>query len=209
MGNDDTLFTRRKLLYCLLPASGACLSMSLAAESVEPRLAEGKIRVTAPQLHFVMGRALERLHNGAPVPFAIQLALSTDRWLTVVQRDIERFVLSYDLWEEKFSISKLGSPRKAVSHLSARAAEAWCVEELAIAPPGISEQQPFWLRVEVRSENPGDADARLLTEEGVSLTRLVEMFSRRARNEQTRWVAEAGPFRLASLTRRQRAGGGQ
>ncbi len=198
--------TRRKLLYCLLPASGACFSMSLAAETVEPRLVDGKVRVSAPNLHFVMGNTLERLHNGAPVPFAIQLALSTDRWLTIAQRDIERFVLSYDLWEEKFSISKLGSPRKSASHLNVRTAESWCVEEMAVPPASISPQQPFWLRIEVRAENPDDADARVLTEDGVSLTRLVELFSRRARNDQTRWVAEAGPFRLADLTRGRRPG---
>ncbi|HZY74491.1 MAG TPA: hypothetical protein VFE22_15390, partial [Edaphobacter sp.] len=169
---------------------------------------EGKIRVAAPHLRFVTGHALERLHNGAPVPFAIQLALSTDRWLTVAQRDIERFVVSYDLWEEKFSISKLGSPHKAVSHLNTRAVEAWCLDEMAVLPAA-APQQPFWLRLEVRAENPGDADAPLLTEEGVSLTRLVEMFSRRTRNEQTRWVAESGPFRMAGLMRGARGGGGQ
>jgi hypothetical protein len=198
------------MMGCLLPASGVCLAMSLAAETVEPRLVEGNIRVTAPHLHFVMGHALDRLHNGSPVPFAIQLALSTDRWMTIAQRDIERFVVSYDLWEEKFSISKLGSPRKAVSHLNARATETWCVEEMALPSAGGSEKQQFWLRIEVRAENPGDEDAPLLTEDGVSLTRLVEMFSRRTRNDQTRWVAEAGPFQMASLARRStRAGGGR
>jgi hypothetical protein len=196
--------TRWSLLLCLLPASGAWISASLSAEGVEPRLDAGRIRVTAPRLHFVTGKALERLRNGAPVPFAIQLALSTDRWTTIFQRDIERFVLSYDLWEEKFSISKLGAPRKSVSHLTAGAAETWCVDEMAIPPTGISDQQPFWLRLEVRAENPGEDDAPILTEDGVSLTRLVEMFSRRSRNDQNRWVAEAGPFRLADLGRAKR-----
>ncbi len=180
--------------------------MSLAAETLEPRMVDGKIRVSVPQLHFVTGTALTRLHNGAPVPFAIQLALSTDRWITVAQRDIQRFVFSYDLWEEKFSISKLGSPRRSVSHLNSRAAETWCVDEMAVAPGNLAGNQPFWLRIDVRSENPGDADAPLLTEDGMSLSRLVELFSRKARNEQTRWTAEAGPFQLASLTRAGRGG---
>ncbi len=206
MGNHAHL-TRRKLLYCLIPASGACFSMSLSAETLEPRFSGGKIRVVVPELHFVSGKALERLHNAAPVPYAIQLALSTDRWVTVAQRDIERFVLSYDLWEEKFAIVKLGSPRKSVSHLNARAAEAWCLDELVVPPASVSAEQPFWLRVEVRAENPGDGDAPLLTDEGVSLTRLIEMFSRRTRNEQTRWVVDAGPFRLSSLMRGERPGG--
>jgi hypothetical protein len=199
-------FTRRKLLLCLLPASGACLSTTLRAESIEPRLAGRQIHVVAPRLHFVAGKSLERLRNGTPVPFAVQLALSTDRWTSILQRDIERFVVSYDVWEEKFSVSKLGSPRKSVTHLSANATEAWCVEEMTVPPAGISDRQLFWLRLEVRAENPGD-DLRVYTDEGVSLTRLVELFSRRARTEQTRWVTESGPFRLSDLAGTARPGG--
>jgi hypothetical protein len=154
--------------------------------------------VTAPQLRFLTGPPLERLHNGAPAPFAIQLSVSTDRWSTVAQRDIERFVLSYDLWEEKFAVTKVGHPRKAASHLAARAAETWCVDELSLAPAGIDERQPFWVRLEVRSENPAE-QAELDRQEAVSLTRLIEMFSRRTRGEQTRWAAEAGPLRMGEL----------
>jgi hypothetical protein len=160
----------------------------------------GQIRISAPKFHFVTGRALERLRNGSPVPFAVQLALSTDRWATIAQRDIERFVVSYDLWEEKFSISKLGSPHKSASHLSIQTTEAWCIEEMAVAPASAAGDPAFWLRLEVRAENPGE-DTPLLTDEGVSLSRLVELFSRRARTDQSRWLVEAGPFRLAELTK--------
>lgn len=192
--------TRRELLTYLVPAAGACFAMSASAETMEARLGSGLIHVSAPRLHFITGKPLERLRNGAPVPFAMQLALSTDRWVTIAQRDIERFVFSYDVWEEKFRVSKLGSPRKVISHLTAPAAETWCVDELTVPPAGLSERQPFWLRLEVRAETPGD-DTALLTEEGVSLSRLVEFFSRRTRTDQTRWVTEAGPFRLADLSR--------
>jgi hypothetical protein len=192
--------TRRKLLYLLLPASGACFSKALPDEALEPRLSAGGIRVSAPQLRFVSGSALERLQNGALVPFAIQLALSTDRWATVTHRDIERFVFSYDLWEEKFSIAKLGSPRKSVSRLSARAAESWCIQEMTLPQEGLAPQQPFWLRLEARAENPAE-DTHVMTEDGVSLTRLVEIFSRRSRGGDNRWSIDAGPFRLASLAR--------
>ena len=198
MGNYPH-FTRRKFLVALLPASGACFSTQLAAETLQPRLSGGQIRVTAPHLHFVAGKSLERLHNGALVPFAIQLAVSTDRWTTVLQRDIERFVFSYDLWEEKFSISKLGSPRKSALRPTAQGAEAWCLEEMGVPPSGIVRAQPFWMRIEVRVESPGDEDAADFSEEGATLSRLVELFSRRSRNDQTHWLIEAGPFRLAAL----------
>jgi hypothetical protein len=192
--------TRRRLLWYLLPVSGACFSRGVTSETVQPRLAGGQIRVSAPRLHFVAGNALERLQNGAPVPFAIQFTFSTDRWATVSQRDIERFVFSYDLWEQRYSIAKLGLPHKSVSNLTAHAAEAWCIDEMTVPAAGISEQQPFWLRLDIRADNPSE-DRQVMTDEGISLTRLVELFSRRARSGDNRWSVEAGPFRLASLDR--------
>jgi hypothetical protein len=190
--------TRRSFVGFLLPAAGACLTTAGEAERLEVRVAGERIRVAAPQLRFIVGKPLERLRNGAPVPFAFQLAVSADHWDSVLDRDIERFVLSYDLWEEKLAIAKLGPPRKSVSHLAASAAEAWCVGELSVAPGRIGEEQPFWVRLEVRAENPAE-EAELDRQESVSLTRLIEIFGRRGRGEQSRWVAEAGPVKLAEL----------
>lgn len=193
--------TRRRMLSWLLPACGMCLTVD--AESLDVRLKDDSIRVSAPQLRFVTGKPLERLQNGAPVPYAIQLSVSTDRWASVLQRDIERFVLSYDLWGEKFSVARMGHPRKSASNLTARQAEAWCVDELSLAPGGIAQQQPFWVRLEVRAENPAE-QAELDGQESVSLTRLIELFSRRSRGDQTRWTADAGPLRLADLRKTAR-----
>src|SRR6266545_553131 len=65
------------------------------------------IHVAAPQLHFLSGKSLERLKNGAAVSFLSQLTLSTDANATVYRRRPERFVVSYDLWEERFSVVSL------------------------------------------------------------------------------------------------------
>lgn len=181
------------------------LVRGMDSDGMDVRLVEGRLRVAAPYLRFVTGKPLERLQNGAPVPFAFQLALSTDRWATVLARDIQRFVFSYDLWEERFAVVKAGHPRKSVSHLTARAAEAWCIDELSLAPAGIAGQQPFWLRLEVKTENPAE-QAELDSQETMSLTRLIEIFSRRTRGDQDRWVARAGPLRLDDLKREPRAG---
>jgi hypothetical protein len=191
--------TRRQLLYWLAPACGGCMTAASSSEGLQVRLERERIRVAAPQLRFVTGNPLERLHSGAPAPFAIQLSLSTDRWSNTLLRDIERFVFSYDLWEEKFSVAKLGRPRRTVSQLEVRAAEGWCVDEMALDPAGIAERQPFWLRLEVRAENPGEQP--LDVSEGVSLTKLVELFSRRGKREPSRWELDAGPLLLAELKR--------
>lgn len=190
--------TRRSFVGWVLPACGYALATE--RDGLEMYVVEGRIRVAAPQIRFLSGKPLERLRNGAPAPFAIQLSASTDGWATVVQRDIQRFVLSYDLWEERFAVVKAGSLRQSVSHLTARAAEAWCVSEVSLAPAGIGERQPFRLRLDVRSENPAE-QAALNGEEAMNLTRLIDLFSRRARPGQARWRAEAGPLQLADLRR--------
>jgi len=181
---------------CLLTGLAACFP--LGAQNLTPRLVNDHLRVAAPQPKFLAGQVLERLHNGAPVALVLQLSLSTDGTTSVWGRDIARFVLSYDLWEEKFAITRLGRPPGAVSHLTAEVAQAWCVEALAIPVAGLGADKPFWLKLEVHTEDAKEA-AGLETEGGVSLARLVELFSRRARGRQERWTAQAGPLRLADL----------
>jgi hypothetical protein len=179
---------------------GGCLlaGLPLWAQSLLVRLTNDHLRVSAPGLRFVAGKPLERLHDGAPVAFAFQLSLSIDAHATILLRDIQRFVMSYDLWEEKFSILKLGHPRSSVSHLSAEGAEAWCLEALALPASGLASEKPFWMKLEGRMEDAREP-AGLENEGSVSLSRLIELFSRRTRTEQTRWAAAAGPLRLAGL----------
>ncbi len=181
---------------CLLAGLAACLP--LPAQSLVARLANDHLRVSAPQLRFLTGKLLERLHSGAPVAIVFQLSLSTDRAMSVWGRDVARFVVSYDLWEEKFAIARLGRPAGSVSHLTAEAAQAWCVEALALPVAGLALERPFWLKLEGRVENSGE-EAGLESETGMSLARLVELFSQRSRQQQERWTAQAGPLRLADL----------
>jgi hypothetical protein len=163
------------------------------------------IHVSAPQLHFLSGKPLERLKDGASVTFFSQLTVSTDANATVFRRLPERFVVSYDLWEEKFSVARLsGNPRR-VSHLSAAAAEAWCLECMSVSAAGLDPQRPFWLRLELRTADPRD-EAGIIGEPGINITRLIDLFSRRPRAEQPQWTLDAGPLRLASLKRAEARG---
>jgi hypothetical protein len=190
-------FTRRTfLLFCSGPA---VFSAPLGAEALEVRLAGDRLKVSSRQFRFVTGKALERLQNGAPVPFAIQLSLTTTRTGPPISRDIQRFVLSYDLWEQRFAVSRLGGRKRSASNLTATAVEDWCMDEMSLEPSGISEQQPFWLHLEVRAE---DSRQDLPdNDEPLNLTRLIDLFSRKARGEDRRAHLDAGPFRLADLRR--------
>ncbi|MEK7406959.1 MAG: hypothetical protein AAB225_17940 [Acidobacteriota bacterium] len=180
-----------------LPVLAVLSALPLWPQPLGVRLEANQLRVSAPQLGVLSGLPLERLRNGAPVPFAFKLTLSTDRHATTLLRDLKRFVFSYDLWEEKFSVVKLGHPRRSASHMATTAAEAWCVDDMALATAGLAQDRPFWARLEVRLENLREEAAE--EESGVSLTRLIELFGRRAETRRSSWLFEAGPLRLADL----------
>jgi hypothetical protein len=174
------------------------LWIPVRAEAIAVWLESGSVRVWAPPLGIIAGKPLDHLRNGSPVPFAFQLSLTTDPYGATLARAIERFVVSYDLWEEKFSVVRLGHPRRSVSHLSAYEAEAWCVEGLALPASGAPARRALWVRLDARVEDPGDNPA--VDSEGVvSLNRLIELFSRRARGEHGRRSLQMGPLRLAEL----------
>jgi hypothetical protein len=183
--------------------AGVCLLLTTASFSAE-RLNvvwDGDdLHVAAPQLHFLVGKPLERLKDGSAVVFLTQLTLTTDRFNNTLRRTPERFVFSYDLWEEKFSVTKLGPGQRTAAHLSADAAEAWCLDNVAVSASSLPPDQPFWLRFELRAADSRD-EAAVIGEPGINLTRLIEIFSRRPRDQQPQWTAEAGPLRLGELKR--------
>jgi hypothetical protein len=173
-------------------------AQALYGQGVEVRLGPGTLRVTASNFHFLDGRPLEQLRNGNSVVFAVQLSLLGERKTAVIDRTGGRFAMSFDLWEEKFAVTRLGGVRKATSHLAAAAAEAWCLENLSVSRVRLSPSSPFWVRLEVRAEEPG-ADAPPEENAGINLARMVEFFSRSPHPGEPRWLAEGGPFRLAEL----------
>lgn len=187
--------TRRRWL---LAAAVIPVSKVFSAASLSAYWDGDNIHVAAPHLHFLTGRPLERLKNGLSAMFLSQLTLSTDAHLTVFRRVPERFVLSYDLWEEKFSVTRLRGNPRSVSHLSSEAAEAWCLRSMVMSAAGLDPSRQFWLRLELRATDPKE-EAAVLGEPGINITRLIEVFSRRPRSAQPHWTLEAGPLRLADI----------
>jgi len=161
---------------------------------------DGVLRVAAPNLHFLEGRTLRRLQDGAGLVFSLQLSLSADQFRTVSRRQVERFVVSFDLWEEKFAVVRLGSGKQEASHLSREAAERWMFDHTGVPLLGLKADAAHWVRAELRADEPRDAGGFLL-DPAVTLTRLVEWFGRAQRGESERWSLEHGPFRPAELAR--------
>lgn len=174
------------------------VALCISAQSLLVRLDGDLLHITAPQLQFLNGKPLERLHDGLTVAFLAQLTLSTDANATIRARSIARFALSYDIWEQRFSVTRLGAGRRSASNLSERQAEAWCLENLALDRSSLPPDRPFWVRLDLRAEDSLDQPG-VVGEPGISLTRLVEIFSRPAREKQPHWVLDLGPLQVHEL----------
>jgi hypothetical protein len=156
--------------------------------------------LSAPNFRFLTGKPLERLKNGAAVAFDIQVSVLGEGKQSVLRRSFERFVFSYDLWEERFSVTRMRSTRASASHLTAAAAEAWCLERFVLSPAGLPQDRQLWFRVEIRPQDNRDPDVSNNGEGGFSLGSLIDVFSRPAKSHgPTHLRAESAPVRLADL----------
>lgn len=175
------------------------------------RLRDEELHINAPRLHFITGTSLDRLKNGADARFDFQLSLSLDSRTNLFDRAVERIAVSYDLWEEKYSVTRLSSTStlrgtlsrrshefRSASHLTAEGAENWCVDNLAVSTSGINPSQLLWMRFEIRTVDPKETSP-LFGDTGVSLTRLIDLFSHPPRTGQQRWSLETGPIRLSDI----------
>lgn len=181
----------------LLAGLAAPLFRAGAAPRLNVSFDGDNLHVSAPQLHFLSGKPLTRLQDGSAVVFLSQLTLLREDHLSVFRKVLERLTVSYDVWEEKFRVT-LGSGGPSASRLSASAAETWCLDNLAISALGLAPDKPFWLRFELRAEDPRDLSS-LLGDSGISLTGMIEVFSRKPRRDEQPVTLEAGPLRLSDL----------
>jgi hypothetical protein len=177
-----------------------------AAESLEVKFDGDNLHVSAPSLRFLIGKPLERLKDGASVAYVTQLTLFNDDHVTVVRRRTGRFVVSFALWEEKFSVTQLvtapgtGSRSRSVEGLSAAAAEAWCLDSLVIDTVGLARDRQFWLRFELATADQRDLSS-MPDERGLSLSALVDFFSRKPKEGEPHWPALERRLRLSGLPR--------
>lgn len=173
-------------------------AMSVSSSGLLPHNVSGEVRVNAPSLHFLTGKSLARLHDGAAVPFDFQLVITAGSKNNVVARSLERFMVSYDVWEEKFSVVRVRDFRKSSMRLSAAGAEAWCLDNIFVPAASLPADQQLWARLEVRSAEPKEPLATL-PDSGINLATLIDIFSRPSRPQQDHWSLESAPFELAGL----------
>lgn len=182
--------TRRRMLLMSLAAPLA------SDQTLLVRRDGDRLRVSAPQIRFLNGRPLEQLRNGASVSFLCQILL-TNEAQTILSRSFDQFVVSFDVWDEKFSATRMGPPARSTARLTSPAMEAWCLDQPITIPPNLSPQRRFWLRLELRTEERDNYG--VVGDPGISITRLIEVFSRPPSRQQRLWVAGAGPLRLEDV----------
>jgi hypothetical protein len=197
------------LAICAALVAGAAVS-AFAIEYNEHRLnarIDGDfLYVSAPNFSFLNGKSLQRLHDGASVAFMAQLTVSTSpNYLIADATSVAHFAVSYDIWQDHFSVTKISDhadQKRSVSHLQVPAAEAWCFDNLPINRSELPADKPFYLQLDFRVEDPRD-QARFIGPAGISVSvqRMLDVFSRPASDKQDHWLLKTGPLRLEDLQR--------
>lgn len=172
-------------------------ALALLAQEIKPRLVGETLRISARGVNFLAGKQLDAVRNGATVNFDLQLALLTET-RTVAARSVERFVFSYDIWEERYSVVQLTS-RAGVTNLTLEAAQQWCIDRMGVNIAAIDKAAPHRLRIEIRGDEPRRRPRRDQDDPPIALAALVDIFSRPARPSQKTTHVETAAFRLDSL----------
>jgi hypothetical protein len=184
------------------------LALAMWAEELILNWRDNRLEFSAPRVHFLTGKPLERLHKAAQVPFDFQITLWAGNRNREFIRIPQRFVISYDLWDETYQVVKTLGGKKIKSHLTAAQAEAWCLSQMPVDVSGLAANELFWARVDIRTQDGKLAPLfgrESITESGISLNSLIDLFSRPAQKEQPHWTLEAGPLTLDELKRGRRA----
>jgi hypothetical protein len=193
----ETRLTRRSWLLAGLAAP---LFPMQAADRLQVSSDGDNLRVAAPGLHFLEGKLLAKLKDGDSVAYVAQLDLFDELHYPVGRARKGRFVVSYALWEEKFSVTEVGvgGARRTVEGLTPAAAESWCYASLSLSTAGLAPNVYYWLRLEMRT-----ADARDFADESklsLSLHDLIDFLGRK-NTEVTHWGPLETRVRLADLPR--------
>ena len=170
----------------------------LAAQSVSVSVAAGALHVHAPGFTFIKGEPLARLKDGRTVRLDLELFILRKSGTAAIAQSRQTFILSYDLWEERFAVTHAATPSQSISHLTSAGAESWCLDRLSVPVSSLGQfgrNVPFWVRLQSRIQNI-DAASVATDADGFTLRALIEALSRRRQGDELMQSIEAGPFRV-------------
>ena len=181
--------------------AGMALPLSLASgQSGLSVFYDGQsLRPVAPSLPFLSGKALERLKDADTVVFVASLQLyAIDNSVPLGQK-VGKFVVSYDILEEKFKAVITESAERSRSDMTASQAEAWCLDSLALSAAGLAPDRPFYLRLEMRAAGPKEQFSNVMAD---PVRAFIELLSRKAGPGEQHWgPLDSRPLRLTDLVR--------
>lgn len=169
-----------------------------SGQSVSVATAGDALHVRAPGFRFLEGRVLSRLRDGRSARIDFGLEVVSKRDGPVVTRGQQSYNVSFDLWEQRFAVTRIGTPSRSVSHLTSTGAEAWCLDNLTVPVLPIDRlgrDAPFWVRLAYRVHEevpPREAEA----DAPFSIRSLIDALSRRRQDAAAARTLDAGPFRL-------------
>jgi len=178
----------------------ACaVPLPLAAQSLTVRAAGDMLQVRGTGLRLIEGTVADHLKDGRSVRVDFEMTILDKSQGAAVTQVRQSFVISYDLWEQRYAVTRNGAPPRSISHLVARDAESWCLENMALPLTALgrfARDLPFWIQVDFRVQDqpPTAADA----ESPFTLRTLIDVFSRRRQDEPPGRTFEAGPFRVGN-----------
>src|SRR5207248_8715982 len=104
--------------------------------------------------------------------------------------------VSYALWEDRVAVAIPGGPALPVEGLTEGQAEEWCIRNLAVNALGLAPDRRFWLKFELRTAPRKDTPT-LMNNSGISVVRMIDILSKKARPDEPSWTLSTGPLRLA------------
>lgn len=169
----------------------------LRAQTLTVRAVADALHVRTSGLGFITGSVLDRLQDGRSVRVDFELIVLEKPNGAAIARAQQSFNLSFDLWEQRFAVTRLGPMPRSISHLTARAAEDWCLDNVTVPLASLgrsARDTPFWVRVDYRIQ---ERDAASTPEDSTfTLQTLIDVLSRRRADQDRAKSVEAGPFRL-------------
>jgi hypothetical protein len=176
----------------------AALSIELAAQALSVAVNGDAVHIRAPSFRFLQGDVLSRLHDGRAVRVDVRLDILAQRDGPAVASADQGFNVSFDLWEERFAVTRLGQPVRSVTHLTSAAAEAWCLDNVTVpvASLGAARSGPVWARITLRTQDEAPSRSADPDDDPLSMRRLIDALSRRRPADEAPHILEGGPFRL-------------
>jgi hypothetical protein len=169
---------------------------NVSAQSFSVKLDGDQLRVSAVRPAFFSNEVVKRLHNGIAVTFVLKIGTTPNLASKPAMQSVYRFVISYDIFEEKYAVSRIEPNPRSITHLSETAAQLWCLDSIGLSTVRIAADQPFWVQLDYQTE---EAKPTATDSGGSIIGGLIDVFSRKNQHQDSRGTMAAGPFNLSEL----------